>query len=182
MRKAYATLKDHVLAKVRVDESSGCWLWTGRLSGQGYGHVSHRRKNHAAHRASYEAHIGPIPKGLEIDHRCRVRHCVNPAHLEAVTHAENVRRGDLRFVQGGKPACPRGHAYDEANTIRRPNGSRGCRACINARQLAKRFGPDRQRILEIEARAREKRRKDPAIQEHMRAWYERRRAAKRASK
>ena len=74
---------------------SGCWLWTSTLNVKGYGQFNGRRQgvSNAAHRAAYEIYRGPIPEGFEIDHLCRVRSCVNPNHLEAVTHAVNLQRG-----------------------------------------------------------------------------------------
>ncbi|HEY8766071.1 MAG TPA: HNH endonuclease signature motif containing protein [Dehalococcoidia bacterium] len=73
----------------------GCWPWTGVIHPLGYGHVNipGTRNPQMAHRASYEFFVGPIPDGLELDHLCRNRGCVNPSHLEPVTHLENVRRG-----------------------------------------------------------------------------------------
>ena len=73
---------------------SGCWEWRGARTTDGYGTFSIHSKTVYAHRYSYEIHMGDIPDGLVLDHLCRVRHCVNPGHLEAVTNAENVRRGD----------------------------------------------------------------------------------------
>lgn len=77
---------------VEIDGDGSCWLWTAAKSGKGYGCVVIDRRRYPAHRVAYEMFVGPIPEGLEIDHLCRVRNCVNPAHLEPVTHAENVRR------------------------------------------------------------------------------------------
>lgn len=71
----------------------GCWHWTGAKYGNGYGAFWTGHRNERAHRAMYELLVGAIPTGLTIDHLCSVRHCVNPAHLEPVTLAENVRRG-----------------------------------------------------------------------------------------
>lgn len=73
-----------------------CWIWTGAISADhGYGHtrIGRPRRQVGAHRALYEAHIGPIPEGMQLDHLCRVRLCVNPAHMEPVTRSENVQRG-----------------------------------------------------------------------------------------
>ena len=76
----------------RPADNGGCWLWGLALTPKGYGRIKIRNRNVRAHRVSYEAFCGPIPSGMVIDHSCRVRHCVNPAHLEPVTDAENLRR------------------------------------------------------------------------------------------
>ena len=129
-------------SKVDKNGPNGCWLWTASTLGGGYGQFRQRavQVSPYAHRVAYELLIGPIPEGLELDHLCRVRHCVNPTHLEAVTHQENMVRGagvSGRLYAGVYPSsrkthCPRGHEYDEANT-RRYNGRRHCRACDAAR-------------------------------------------------
>jgi hypothetical protein len=80
----------------RIDKSSGCWLWTAHVSPT-TGYVQFRIGGRAgkmvlAHRWAYEHFVGPIPAGLQLDHLCRIRHCVNPVHLEPVTAAENRRR------------------------------------------------------------------------------------------
>lgn len=109
-----------------------CWLWTGLLADNGYGRFGKRY----VHQVAYERWVGPIPDGMELDHLCRVRHCANPAHLEAVTHREN----DLRSphtpaaVNARKTHCIRGHAFDEANTRVTPDGRRQCRACVAVRR------------------------------------------------
>lgn len=74
-------------------EEKGCWLWQGTLRA-GYGRVKIGGRLQEAHRASYEHHVGPIPEGLVVDHLCRNRSCINPAHLEPVTEMENIRRGE----------------------------------------------------------------------------------------
>lgn len=84
-------LRDRLMEKVRVD-ANGCWLWTASIRANGYGQFVHQGSPRQAHRVSYECLVGPIPEGLHIDHLCFVRHCVNPAHLEPVTQAENNRR------------------------------------------------------------------------------------------
>ena len=101
---------------------SGCWIWMGGLKKNGYA-VSGK---HIAHRLSYEAFKGAIPKGLELDHLCRVPCCVNPWHLEAVTHQENMSRG--AFAK--RTHCPQGHPYTPENTYRY-NGKRVCRECTH---------------------------------------------------
>lgn len=121
-------------------EPSGCWIWTGAKSWNGYGQFrTAKDKLHYAHRYSYETLVDPIAEGLQLDHLCRIRACVNPDHLEPVTQAENIARSDLR---AGRAAwletvthCPQGHPYGEANT-RINKGSRSCRECqrIRARE------------------------------------------------
>ena len=94
------------------EPNSGCWLWDGGYQGQGYGVLS--MPGYAvelAHRASYKRHKGPIPDGLELDHLCRNPACINPDHLEPVTHAENSRRA-LR-----KKFCVNGHPLLGDNLI-----------------------------------------------------------------
>ncbi len=125
----------------RVDKSGECWLWTGQLSNKGYG-VFNIGVTNLAHRVSYYALRGPIPEGLELDHLCRVTACVNPAHLEAVTHQENIMRCNTRPTV--PDFCKRGHSLlDPANVYyyagrggRRIN--RNCRQCMSVRhQLRK---------------------------------------------
>lgn len=82
-------------AKVDRRDGGDCWPWLGTTTSTGYGLFGVPREDRTvgAHRYAYELVVGPIPTGLELDHLCRVRNCVNPAHLEPVTHAENLRRG-----------------------------------------------------------------------------------------
>lgn len=79
-----------------------------------------------AHREVWTWVNGPVPEGLELDHLCRVRRCVNPAHLEVVTHAENVRRGTVGSNTRAKTTCPEGHPYDRT---RKSDGARLCSTC-----------------------------------------------------
>ena len=126
----YATDAERILSRIVVDEN-GCWLWQGYVSRQGYGQMKVDHRHWKAHRFAYVVWRGPIAEGLEIDHLCRVRRCVNPDHLEPVTHRENVRRGDLSLANArrhlAKTHCVHGHSY--GNAIVRPNGARQCREC-----------------------------------------------------
>ena len=83
----------NLLNKVEKLPWSGCWIWMGALSANGYGNIHVRPKNIVAHRYFYEYAKGPVPSGLDLDHLCRVRCCVNPDHLQPVTRSENLRRG-----------------------------------------------------------------------------------------
>lgn len=122
----------HVRFWSKVDGFGDCWLWTGERTSKGYGRFHAGDRQVMAHRFAYEDLIGSIPVGLTIDHLCRVRHCVNPAHLEPVTNTENIRRG---MGWGGtnvrKTHCYKGHPYDEVNTRRRRDGSRECKTCMS---------------------------------------------------
>lgn len=113
-------------------ELGPCWLWEGALTDDGYGRVSTDvpdARSVGAHRASYELARGPIQAGLHLDHLCRVRHCVNPAHLEPVTCAVNIARGETGAAEARKTHCRYGHAYDARNTYRNAKGHRYCRKC-----------------------------------------------------
>ncbi len=125
--------------RVRVLEN-GCWEWTGtRQTAQapaaGYGQVIVDGQRCPAHRVAYEALVGPIPQGLECDHLCRNRPCVNPSHIEPVTSSVNTLRGD--HWERRKKHCPQGHPYDEENT-HRYRGQRVCRRCDREGRRAKR--------------------------------------------
>lgn len=136
-------------------DSSGCWLWSAALNPDGYGRIRLRRDwVPLAHRALWEVCVGPIAYPTELDHLCKVRHCVNPTHLEAVTHAENVRRGNGGANWAAKTHCPQGHPYDEGNTDHY-NGSRVCRTCANERGRAYRqANPEKHREAVRRARAK----------------------------
>lgn len=108
---------------VRVADG-GCWEWVGALASNGYGSVSIGGKGYSTHRAAYTALVGEVPDGLQLDHLCRNKACCNPAHLEPVTGSENQRRAKAHIT-----ACPKGHAYDEANTLVNRKGQRSCRQC-----------------------------------------------------
>jgi hypothetical protein len=119
----------------KVDKTDTCWLWTASIRPTGYGQFGMRRVGSPVlpHRVSYSECVGPVPVGLVLDHLCRVRHCVNPAHLEVVTQAENQRRGERGELGELKPDCPRGHLLTPENTYDyiRKTGKRTriCKTC-----------------------------------------------------
>lgn len=124
--------KDEAVASfwAKVRKSDLCWEWVGALDSCGYGMVRNNLKSRKAHRVSYEWLVGPVPDGLEIDHLCRNRACVRPDHLEAVTHLENMSRGDAGKYLAVRERCNAGHPFDKENTyIRADGGGRACRAC-----------------------------------------------------
>jgi len=122
----------------KVDDSAGpdwCWLFTASLSPRGYGRFAINGRPRFAHRIAYELLIGPIPHGLILDHLCRIRACVNPAHLEPVTNRENLLRGvGLTATNAAKTHCPKGHEYTPQNTWTSAKNQRHCRTCRRDRR------------------------------------------------
>ena len=121
----------------KVNKTEECWLWTATCS-KGYGqfHISRpRRRMISAHIWAWSQENGPVPDGLELDHLCRVKACVRPAHLEAVPHRTNTLRSPASpsAINVTKTHCPQGHPYSEANTSITTRGGRRCRTCANAR-------------------------------------------------
>lgn len=127
-------LAERLERKIERIPEAGCWVWIGDCDGNGYGRISAQTgvPRRSAHRLVYELLVGPVPEGLELDHLCRVRCCVNPAHLEPVTHAENLRRSAIARRQTGldrKTECKRGHPLSVDNTYVDPAGKRYCKTC-----------------------------------------------------
>ena len=147
---------------------SGCWLWTGSIKPDGYGQLTFGSKSVGAHRLSYMVFIGDIPESLTIDHLCRIRNCVNPEHLEAVSMRENQLRGTSPMAHHArKTHCKRGHEFTPENTYARdPNGygGRECKACWKVQNdrakeyRAEYFKKNRDRIM-----AQRKAKKDAGI-------------------
>lgn len=112
-------------AKVDKRGSDECWEWTASRGPKGYGKANYQGEWYSPHRFSYELHVGPIPDGLTIDHLCRNKGCVNPAHLEAVTNLENRRRAAALQTH-----CRKGHEFTPENTARHSvTNARVCREC-----------------------------------------------------
>lgn len=120
---------ERIKLHAKVD-SNGCWIWQLSTPAPGYGRITINGKSGLyAHRVAYEAFVGPIPDGLELDHLCRVRACCNPAHLEPVTPQVNNRRGMAPgAVALRREMCLFGeHAYAEHGVVW--GGRRSCRQC-----------------------------------------------------
>ena len=130
VRMVGISTSERILRSIAVD-SNGCWLWQRCIGSNGYPSTNIGGKTLWAHRVSYEAFVGPIPKGLELDHLCRTPACVNPGHLEIVTHTENLRR-----VRGQKTHCKNGHPLSSDNLFFRKKKSgvtqRLCKICLKA--------------------------------------------------
>lgn len=127
------TTSERFWAKVGLfGNEGGCWLWSASTN-KGYGVFWDPTEGRTvgAHVYAYRLLVGPIPEGMELDHLCRVRACVNPAHLEPVTSKTNTLRGESpSAINARKTECPQGHPYDEENTYVNPtSGKRLCRTC-----------------------------------------------------
>lgn len=132
----------------KVKPSPGdCWTWTACVDRGGYGLFRFKGKSRKAHRVSFELHHGhPVPEGLELDHLCRVRSCVNPNHLDPVTHAENVTRGRGGWNMAVKTHCPQGHPYEGENLWNKGK----CRVCRTCHRTAA-----KERMRRLRANAKE---------------------------
>ena len=116
----------------RADGS--CWIWMGARTAAGYGALSRGRRGAGtvyAHVVSHQIHKGPVPAGHQVDHVCRVRACVNPAHLEAVSQVENLHRQAAAAAL--RTHCARGHRFESLPAGRR----RYCKACSRDRYRRK---------------------------------------------
>lgn len=125
------TIQERLWSRFIRDEQTGCWDWTGAISNKSYGSIYYEGRMQKAHRVMWRLERGEIPSGLELDHLCRNRRCINPDHLEPVTRRENLARGIQTNQNAGKLVCIRGHAFTEKNTRTRPNGERTCIACMD---------------------------------------------------
>jgi hypothetical protein len=124
-----------------------CWLWTGGLAEDGYGLTTIDKKTRGAHCVLFEIVKGPIPEGLELDHLCRVRRCVNPDHCEPVTHAVNCQRADhTNNAMSRRTACPQGHPLVDGNIVVSLFKRLGHRKCLISQRGQARLWAQKGRI------------------------------------
>lgn len=128
------TIEQRLLSKVKNNPETGCMEFTGSLYKNGYGQIWNGKRTEQAHRVSYRFYVGEIPADKEIDHLCRNRCCVNPAHLALVTHQENIARSQTVMGENArKTHCMRNHPLSGENLIITKQNTRQCRICSNMR-------------------------------------------------
>lgn len=124
----------------KVEDQGACWTWVGCTTADGYGRLTRGSRQHMAHRWLFARLVCPIESGLTLDHLCRNRACVNPAHLEPVSLRDNILRGEGVGVRNAaKTHCVHGHEFTPENTYIK-QGKRSCRECgrqANRRHRAK---------------------------------------------
>ena len=118
----------------KVEITNTCWVWQAAQDQRGYGRFNVNGRNEKAYRVAYQLLVGEIPEGTEIDHVCRNKSCVNPDHLEAVSHRENILRGTSpSAIAAAKTHCINGHELTPENNYpaksKSGNPRRRCRAC-----------------------------------------------------
>jgi hypothetical protein len=130
VRAVDSSAADRFWGKVRKGPGAACWPWAASLTEHGYGRFYYRGRVMMAHRFSWLLAHGPVADGLMLDHLCRNRRCVNPAHLEVVTNRENLLRGETFAARNAeKTHCPQGHSLSGPNLYVCPRGKRQCRSC-----------------------------------------------------
>lgn len=127
-------MEERLDSKIYRDGPNGCWLWQGTMVPTGYGQFAPTKTTRTpAHRAVWKWLVGPIPDGLELDHLCRNKRCVNPEHLEPVTRLENIRRS-VPYRDHLRPThCKWGHERTPENLYTTTQGGKACRECARIR-------------------------------------------------
>ncbi len=136
------TVLERMESRIQPEPNTGCWLWTGATNSDGYGFVWHNRKNEYAHRVMYSEKVGQIPEGLQLDHLCEQKCCVNPSHLRATTARENILRSGAPTARNHrKIRCINGHLFTTENTYVYSRGDfprRMCKTCCFNNQRERR--------------------------------------------
>lgn len=128
-RSVPATIR--IWRTIEMGSDAECWPWTGHTNTGGYGQIGEGTRDLLVHRIVCEMAHGPIPDGYEVDHLCKVRHCCNPFHLEAVPKAENNRRSNSISARHARKAyCIRGHELTEENLAPDRGKGRQCKLCV----------------------------------------------------
>lgn len=133
----------------RVEIGDDCWLWTGAVNTGGYPHICRKGQNYRVHRLTFALAYGELEAGMLVHHRCEVKRCVNPAHLEALTYSEHNKAhgNEPPTCRDRKTHCPHGHSYDELNTGI-SKGIRRCLTCCRQQQNARNARLRQQKINE----------------------------------
>lgn len=126
----------HGLEVAKGLEGTQCWIWPGRPDRNGYARIHINGHRMMVHRWVYQRFVGELPYELELDHLCRVRNCVNPKHLEPVTHAENMERARVHRVYARRSHCFRGHEMVSEN-LYYSRDRRSCKKCSAIRSAAR---------------------------------------------
>lgn len=141
-RQLRGTIKDRLIAQCEPVTETGCWVWMGFILPNGYARIGsggHSGKMLYAHRVSYEVFNGPIEEGKEIDHKCKVRCCVNPSHLRVASRMENFLWSDhASSIAFRNKTCTKGHDRSEENTrVCKRTGNLTCRVCARIADRAR---------------------------------------------
>lgn len=129
-------LKKKIIGRKETDKND-CWNWSGAKR-KGYGMIKVGMKQMSVHRVLYEILVAPIPEGYVIDHLCRNKSCINPAHLQPVTSKENTLRGtSFAAINSKKTHCPKGHEYTQENLGKNKAGRRVCKQCNRDRMKSR---------------------------------------------
>lgn len=146
-----------IFSKVVVDDTKGCWLWTGSLNGGGYSSMKFHDKKVAVHRLLYAWLVEPLPKGVgkgipQLDHfTCSTKRCINPTHVKLVTARENILRGTSKSaIHAAKTHCPYGHLLLPQPHLIPGRMQRRCKECLKS---------PRRRALNTQAQRRYRQRK-----------------------
>lgn len=121
--------------KIDIDKNTGCHVWLGAKSVFGHGRITIEYQQYYAHRIAYKLKYGKLTDNLEIDHLCRNPACVNPNHLEEVTHKVNVERGEVGYHNRAKTHCASGHLLSTGNIYLSNKNQRVCKACLKISKI-----------------------------------------------